>query len=622
MLRSKKRSENPIDNARYFWGGVFIVFVFSVLLVRIWYLQIYKYPYYSRISENNRVRRIDIPSARGAIYDRSGKLILGNRPFYDLVVIPQYLKDVDTTLTILSNLLHLSFEDLQKDMRRVRGQAKFIPVLLKANLSLDEVALIESQKPYLPGVDISIAPRRDYKEDSPPHLLGYIGEISSESLENLNEIEKENPYSMGDLVGKQGLELQWESLLRGKRGFKYIQVDALGRQSEVSENLGWKFEERPAEPGADLTLTIDSNLQRVAMEAFQGKQGAVIAMNPQNGEIYALVSAPGFDPAMYQEGISYEKWQALIQDPFKPLFDKTTGGTFPPASAYKTIVAMAALEEGIITPQSKYNCRGVFTLGNQPFRCHKRIGHGPLNLSEALMLSCDVYFYHLGVELGMDRIAKYAKAFGFGEELGLKLNKEQAGVIPTVDWWKRHFGSSPNKGDVPSLAIGQGANSVTPLQIASMYASIANGGKVWRPYLVRKATDPLGETVHEGKPELIRQIKIIKPRTFQFMRDYLLKVVSSPRGTGRRARVKGVTVAGKTSTAQVVSLNKNAKNSKSTKMQWLEHAIFAAFSPVEKAEIVVVVVSENDLIGMGGRSAAPVAQRILQAYWDAKKAGT
>jgi penicillin-binding protein 2 len=593
-----------------------MLLVLAVLLIRIWYLQIYMGDYYLQLSENNRVRRIEIPAPRGMLYDRFGKIMLGNRPFYDLVLIPQYVRGEEKTLRVVSNLLHIPFAELQQEMRRVRGQPKFLPVILKRNLSLHEVAIIEGQKTFLPGIDISIAPRRDYHEDSPPHILGYIGEISAESMKSLNQKDPNNPYLMGELVGKHGLELQWENLLRGKRGYKYIQVDALGRQTRFTDDMGWKFPINPAIPGVDLTLTIDMDLQQAATQAFQGKQGSVIVMNPKNGEIYALVSAPDFNPSMYQEGISIDKWQALVNDPFKPLFDKTSGGTFPPGSAYKLVVAIAALEEGIIKPGSTYFCPGVFTLGNQPFHCHKRQGHGTVNLVEALSGSCDVYFYHLGIELGMDRIAKYAKAFGLGQKLGLRLNREESGLIPTNDWWRKRFGFPPNKGDIPSLAIGQGANLVTPLQLASLYASIANGGKVWKPYIVKRASSSVGETLFEQTPELLREVSHVKPETLQLMREFLLQVVDH--GTGRRAQVPGVTVAGKTSTAQVVSLKKTS-NKKATRMQWREHAMFTAFSPVTDAEIVVAIVSENDISDRGGGySAAPVAQQILQVYWNKK----
>lgn len=619
MLGTKRYTDsNPIEEGRYAIGSIVILVLLSVLLVRIWYLQIYMGDHYLQISENNRIRRIEISASRGMIFDRFGKIILGNRPFFDLILIPQYVRNEEKTLRVVANLLHIPYSDLQAEMRRVRGQPKFLPVILKRNLSLHEVAIVEGQKSFLPGIDINIAPRRDYHDDSPPHILGYVGEISADAMKVLNHKDPKNPYMMGELIGKHGLELQWENLLRGKRGYKYIQVDALGRQSRSAEDMGWKFPVSQAVPGVDLTLTIDMNLQNVATRAFQGKQGSVIVMNPQTGEVLALVSSPDFNPAIYQEGISFDKWQALVNDPYKPLFDKTTGGTFPPGSAYKTIVAIAALEEGIITPNTTHFCPGVFTLGNQPFHCHKRQGHGTLNLLEALFLSCDVYFYHLGIELGMDRLAKYAKALGLGTKLGLNLNREEPGLVPTIDWWRKRFKSPPNKGDIPSLAIGQGANSATPIQLASVYAAIANGGKVWRPYIVKRASNSIGETVFEQKPELVREVGVIRPQTLALMRHFLQQVVEDPRGTGRRARVEGVTVAGKTSTAQVVSLKKTS-NVKATRMQWHEHAMFTAFSPAENAEIVVAVISENDVTGGGGVAAAPVAQQILQAYWDAKR---
>ncbi len=618
MRRGRKRSECPIDKRRFVFSGIAMLLMLSVLLIRLWYLQIYKGDYYMQISENNRIRRIEIPAPRGMIFDRFGGIILGNRPFFDLVLIPQYVHQEEKTLRVVANLLHVPLNELQQEVRRVRGQPKFLPVVLKRNLSLHEVAVIEGQKTFLPGIEINIAPRRDYHDYTPPHVLGYIGEISADSMKGMNQKEQDNPYMLGELVGKYGLEAQWESQLRGKRGYKYIQVDALGRQTRLNEDLDWKFPISPAVPGVDLTLTLDMELQKTAMQAFQGKLGSVIVMNPQNGEILALVSSPDFDPAIYQEGISFDKWQALINDPFKPLFDKTTGGTFPPGSAYKTIVAIAALEEGITNVKTTYSCRGVFNVGKQPFHCHKRQGHGAVTLADALLLSCDVYFYHLGIELGIDRIAKYAKALGLGQKLGIRLNREESGLIPSTEWWRKHFHSPPMKGDIPSLAIGQGANSVTPIQLANLFATIANGGRVWRPFLVKKATNAIGETVYEHKPELINEVPLIKPETFLLMRQLLQRVVEDPGGTGRRARVEGVTVAGKTSTAQVVSLKKTS-NSKATRMQWQEHAMFAAFSPVENAEIVVAVVSENDPVGGGGVAAAPVAQKILQAYWDRKR---
>ncbi|MBI2601950.1 MAG: penicillin-binding protein 2 [Deltaproteobacteria bacterium] len=618
-MLGRRHVDSPIEESRFITGSIFLVFLATMLLIRLWYLQIYRSEYYLRLSESNRIRRIEIPAPRGVIFDRKGRVILGNRPFFDLVLIPQYVNDEEKTLAIISQLLHLSITDLRRDARNSRGQPKFLPITLKRNLTIHEVAIIEAQKSFLPGVEINIAPRRDYKEDAPPHILGYVGEISPEELKARNEQEADNPYFPGELVGKHGLEAQWESLLRGRRGYKYIQVDAHGRQTRFAEDLGWKFPTKPAIPGVDLVLTLDMDLQREAINAFQGKYGAVVVMDPRNGEILAMVSSPSYNPEIYQEGISHDKWQALVNDPFKPLFDKTTGGAFAPGSVYKPVVALAALEEGIIRPEKTFPCHGVFTLGRDTFRCHNRWGHGLINLEQALVLSCDVYFYHLGVELGVDRIAKYAQALGLGKKLGVRLNKEEAGLVPTTAWRKQFYKTPFTLGDAPSLAIGQGANLLTPLQLASVYASIANGGKVWRPIIVKKASNHIGETIREHGPEQIQEVKVISAKSFRIIRHMLQAVVEDPRGTGRRVRVPGHTVAGKTGSAQVVSLKKARDRKEAMSMKWQEHALFAAFSPVENAEIVVAVVSENDPVAGGGREAAPVAQRIIKKYWESQE---
>ncbi len=617
-MKVRYSQETPRLESRFFFSSVVIVFVFCILCVRLWHLQIYRGDFYRNISENNRIRRIEIPAQRGLIFDRNGQIVLGNRPFFDLVFVPQYLKNRETTLKILSNLLQVPQNTFESMLKANAGRPKFLPITLKRNLSLHEVSIIESNKVFLPGIEVNIAPRRDYSDETPAHIVGYMSEISGKELKDRNEDSPGNPYLPGDLVGKQGLEAKWEHILRGERGYRYIQVDAFGRQSAATEQNTWELPVKSAVPGSDLTLTIDRDLQRAANAAFKGKYGAVVVLNPQNGEILAMISAPSYNPAIYQDGLTPDKWQALLADPYKPLFDKTTGGTFPPGSVYKPIVALAALSEGIVNPQSAYQCGGSFSLGKDVFHCYQRSGHGRVNLRTALMRSCDVYFYNLGIELGVDRLAKYAKAFGLGSKLGLNLNKEDPGLIPTTAAKKLIPNMSWTIGDTPLLAIGQSANLLTPIQIASVYASFANGGKIWRPYIVSKVTNFMGETVLEKKPELISQVDIIKPEHFALLRDILHTVVKE--GTGRNAQVEGVTVAGKTGSVQVVSLKKNRNQNSEVSMRWREHAMFAAFSPVENAEIAIAVVSENDYVGGGSTAAAPVAHKIINSYWQLKKA--
>ena len=612
------KHEDLLVDSRFLWASVSIFVITGILLLRLWYLQIYKGEYYQKISEKNRVRRIEIPAPRGVIYDRHGEVALGNRPYFDLVFIPQYVKDREATFKILSRLLHIPVSRFEKRLRATRGRPKFLPIHLKRNLSLHEVSTIESNKIFLPGIEVLVAPRRQYKPLTPPHMVGYLREVDPVTLQEHNKNHPDNPYLPGDLIGKQGLEYRWESYLRGKRGYRLIQVDAFGRQTHAFEKDGWEFPEVPAIPGADLELTIDLELQKIAKEAFNGKYGAVMAVNPQNGEILAAVSEPGFDPALMQQGLSNEDWQALTNNPFKPFLDKTTGGEFAPGSIYKPVVAMAALEEKVINLRTTFRCPGYFVLGNQILHCHNRTGHGLTNLKLAMMKSCDVFFYHVGVELGVERLAIYGRSLGLGQKLGGQLNAERPGLIPTSAWKQMTLRYPWIAGDTPNISIGQGYLLMTPIQMVNLYATIANGGTVWQPYLIKRITDHIGELVIQHKPKKIKEVDLISKQTFATMRRILREVVMNQEGTGKRAKVEGHTVAGKTGSVQVVSLKKN-RNQTDVSMRWKEHALFAAFSPVENAEISVIIVSQNDKQGGGGVAAAPVAKKIIEAYWKLKQ---
>jgi len=621
MKFSPKKRDTPVDVSRYAWGLAVIGCIFCVLLMRLWFLQIYKGESFREISSNNRLRKIEIPASRGAIYDRFGKLILGNRPFFDLVYIPQYVVEPKKTLQILSNILFVPESHFHSILQKNQSRPRFLPIVIMRNLTLHQVSTIQTHKLFLPGIEVETAPRRDYTTDTPPHVVGYISEIGAKKLETENSKTPENPYFPGDLVGRHGLEARWEHILRGQRGYRLIQVDAFGRQRQVSPEQSWNLPEEPAQPGADLTLTIDFELQKIVSSAFKGKNGAVVVLNPQTGEVLALLSEPGFDPAMYQEPLSYDQWDALLADPYKPLFDKTTGGSFPPGSVYKPVVALAGLQEGVIQPKTTHFCNGSFRMGADTFHCYKRTGHGTVDLAEALKKSCDVFFYNTGLSLGADRLAKYAMDLGLGSTLGFELNQEDSGLIPTTVWRRKQFKSGWNMGEIPVLAIGQGFNLLTPLQIASLYASIANGGIVWRPYIVQKVTDHVGKKLFEQKPFKHKTSAYISQENFQLLRDDLGQVVMDPRGTGHKANVPGISIGGKTGTAQVVNLSRYRHREKEVSKQWQEHAVFGAFSPVGKAneaEIAIAILSENDGTGGGGVASAPVAQKIIKGYWELK----
>ncbi len=619
-MRRIFEADRRIIESRFTWISAIFICVTAILWARVWFLQVYRGEYYRKIAENNRVQYLEIPAPRGLIYDRNGKPVLSNRPYSDLVFVPQFVTDIPKTFEVLGALLHQSPSSFEKRFEMSRGLPKYLPVVLKRNLTEHEIAAVLSNKIFLPGVDVAVAPRRDYLPDTPSHLVGYLSEINKKELEAQLKIDPKAPYRSGDLIGKQGLEARWEKYLRGIRGNRLIQVDAHGRQVDPADRTGINLPQENAIAGADLILTLDMELQRVAREAFRGKNGAVVVMNAQNGEILALLSEPGYDPTIYQTGMSVEKYRSLVQNPFKPFLDKTTGGVYMPGSTYKALVAIAALEEGIIDGEKTYFCPGHYTLGGQTFRCWEHSGHGTVNLRKALMKSCDTYFFNIGVDLGVDRMAKYAQLFGLGQKTGLGLNFEQPGLIPTTAWKKLTFRLPWSAGETPSVAIGQGAVGTTPIQLASLYATIANEGQIWRPFVVKKVVNSKGETILQQEPELIAKLDSIKPETYRLVKEGLKAVVMDPEGTGKNSAVDGVEIAGKTGSAQVVSLSKNSgKNQQDVSLTWREHALFTAFSPVDKPEIAVVIVSEHDKVAGGGRSAAPVAGKIFAAYYEFKK---
>lgn len=616
-MKVKVRNDRFLVESRFFWASIFLFVVSGGLLFRLWYVQVFRGEFYRSYSDRNRVKHVEISVPRGVIYDRHGEVVLGNRPFFDLVYIPQYGRDTDTTLRALSALLEVPVSRFEKRLRRFRGRPKFLPVVLKRNLNLHEVSIIDNNRIFLPGIEVKVDARRDYRQELPVHLLGYLRDVDPKTLKKNQDMYEDNPYVSGDLIGRQGLESRWEPFLRGRRGYRVIQVDAFGRKAKEFEGKSLDYSVKEAIPGSDLELTLDLELQKEVKKAFSGKNGAVVVLDPRTGEILAALSEPGFDPELMQSGLSRSEFRELTSNPYRPFLDKTTGGAFPPGSVFKPVVALAGLQEGKINMSTTVNCTGSFTLGNHTFYCHNRHGHGHVNLKKAMMKSCDVYFYQLGVELGVDTIARYAKSLGLGDKLGVKLNMERPGLIPTSDWKQHAFKFPWTVGDTPNVAIGQGYVLMTPIQIASLYSSIANGGHVYRPYIVKQVTNHVGNVEFTQEVDQIKFSSIISAENFKLMRGILRSVVMNPEGTGVRSQVPGHSVAGKTGSVQVVSLKKN-RNQTDVSMRWKEHAIFAAFSPVENAEVVVAVVSQNDSVGGGGKAAAPVAQKILAKYWQLK----
>ncbi|APJ04148.1 penicillin-binding protein 2 [Silvanigrella aquatica] len=617
MLDNRSKQESVSDpNRRNIIISCFLG-ITAAITARLWYLQIIKGSDFSVASARNRVREITRPAPRGLIYDRYSKILLSNRLFFDLIVIPQYLQNRPKTLSIVSDLFHIPIAQIERKLLESQANPKFVPVRIKRNLSLHEVATLESNKFFLPGVDVDSAPRRDYLGNESAHLFGYLGEVTSKELDILNSQVSSYQYRVGSIIGKAGIERKYERNLRGGEGREALLVDALGRlQPDSSLDIALNLS-RPAQRGNDVYLTIDSELQNVATEAFRNKNGAVCALNPNNGEILVYLSNPNYKLSMYQDGLTMEDWQNLRSNPFKPLLDKVTGGAYPPGSTFKIIVAIAALEEGLITPDRKFNCPGYFVLGNGRWKCWKHTGHGPVSMSTALQLSCDVYFYNVGNMVGIDRIAKWGRLFGLGERTGLDLNMELSGISPSTEWKLRTKGLPWLSGDTINASIGQGFNLCTPIQILNAFAAVSNGGILYKPHILKKIVDSQNKIIFEEKQTIIRQIKI-NPANLAVVKKGLQDVVEASDGTAKKARVEGFTVSGKTGTAQTSAL-KFTKGVKQDDIAFkaLDHAWFASYSPSDTPEIAVVVFSEYDG-GGGGANAAPIAQQIIEAYWRKK----
>ena len=587
--------------------AVLVIISFLVILIRVWYLQILKGEDFMGQSEQNRSRKISLPDYRGDIKDRRGKTLVNIRPSFSLYVTPEDAGDFSKSLGFLSELMEINKGKLWNDIRQ---SPSFKNVLIKRDINRKEIAYIEENKMLLPGIHIKVEPLRSYVyKDFASHILGYVGEVSKGEL----MASKFGRYEQGDMIGKNGLEKIYESNLKGKKGFKEIEVDASGRELKTLRKLSPKA-------GNSLVLTLDSRVQNrleKLMDEVSGKspvEGSVVVMKVQSGEIIAMVSKPSFDPNFFATGVSRKKWNNLVRDEKNPLQNRAVNGQYPPASTYKLVTAYAALSEKVVEPESTIFCPGYFRLGKRNYRCWKKRGHGKMNLHDALVQSCDVYFYTLGHRLGIDNLAKYANRLGLGELTGIELQGEKPGLVPSRQWKKRFKNEPWFPGETISASIGQGYNLVTPLQSVRMISTIANGGILIRPYLVKKIEDSDGKLIQEFFPVVNRNIGI-DSEVLKHLKEGLRGVVHEAHGTGHRARLKNVTVSGKTGTAQVVGMKASDEIDPEEEIPYSfrDHAWFVAFAPYEKPEVAVSVIIEHG--GHGGTTAAPIARKILETYF-------
>lgn len=580
-----------------------VTVVFVALFLRLWLLQIVRGPTYRIQSENNRIHLQDIPAFRGLIFDRLGELLVDNRPSFDLFIIPEDIQNRSQLLESLEVLIGISPEILGEKLHRETLKYPFRPVLIKRNLSVEELAVVETYSFNLAGVMVQVKPQRNYiNKEFASHLIGYLGEISESQLNSAHYLDSKP----GDLIGRYGVERAWEKHLSGFRGGEQVEVDAAGRKLKI-------ISRKPPVPGQNITLTIDKRLQLLAEKSLEGKKGAIVAMNPNNGEILAMASAPAFDPNLFIGGIGKSEWVRIVSNKDYPLQNRAISGQYPPGSVFKIVVALAGLEEGMIDPQEELFCNGTYTLGNHTYRCWRKQGHGKVSLHRALVESCDVYFYKIGKRLGVDKIASYAEMCGLGVPTGFELGSEREGLIPTNDWKLKRWGVPWQAGETISLAIGQSFTLVTPIQMAQLIGGVFGEGILYEPKVI-KSVGKDGKAVYEFRPKPIGRITA-KAENLALVRDALIGVVHEPHGTGSNARVKGITVAGKTGTAQVIALEKEKPDGKQEELppEFMDHAWFVAVAPAEKPVLALAVLVENG--GHGGSAAAPIAKELIRAYF-------
>jgi len=575
-----------------------------VLVVRLIFLQIVKGQEYRRMSLNNSIRLQSIDAPRGLIFDRHGNLLVDNRPSFDLYISLKDARPVEETLGRLAMHASLPRDELVERVAGVRGAAYYRPQLLKRDIGRDALAVVASHRYDMPGIDFQIQQLRNYINSGlAAHLLGYIGEINTKELEQ-DVFADSRP---GDLVGKFGIEKSLESYLRGERGGRQVEVNANGQVVRVLQTV-------PARSGYNVYLTIDRRLQQRAEELLQDQAGAVVALDPNSGEVLALASSPAFDQNDFITGLSRDKWNALINNPLRPLNNKAIQGEYPPASTYKIINAMAGLQEGVITENDVLFCPGHYRFGNRSYRCWRRGGHGSVDLNKALAESCDVYFYQVGQRLGIDRLAWYAKAAGLGARTGIELDHEGKGLVPTADWKKKRFGIAWQPGETLSVAIGQGFNLVTPLQMAVFTAAVANGGVRYKPTLVKRVVSGEGNEILDNTPRVVGRLPV-SAANLALVKKGLWEVVQGKRGTARIARLKNTDISGKTGTAQVVGREKLEESEEGTKVRkYKDHAWFVAYAPSEAPQIAIAVIVEHG--EHGSSAAAPVARELVKTYLE------
>ncbi len=606
--RIRKREQDPdiVRRARvllYVAMGAFLL-----LLGRLYWLQVARYEHYRELSENNRLRLRTVRAPRGLILDRKGRAIAETQGSFDLVCSPVDVSDIEGEIRFLAQIIEFDTDEdeVLEKIRKAKLTNPYSGITVARDLRFEQISVVEYNREYLPGFSVLVEPKRSYPFGAAfAHVLGYVGEVSQEELDRSGD----GRLTMGDIVGKYGLERLMDNVLRGVNGGRKVEVDAAGRDQRLVEEV-------PSRTGGTVYTTLDADLQTAAQEAMGNRAGAVIAIAPATGEVLAFYSAPAFDPNVFARGIRRAEWQALASDPRNPMQNKGLQGTYAPGSTVKPFLALAALEDGVQDRSRITLCPGTFRLGNRVFRCWKEKGHGAVDMYRAIVQSCDVYFYNLGLKLGPDRVAKLEKDAGLGTITGIDLPGERAGLVPDTEWKKRASKERWHDYESVILGIGQGAIHVTPLEMVLGYSALATGGEVMRPRVVSRVVTMDGKA-QVRPPEALRKVPW-RPENVEFLRKALAGVVNDY-GTGGAAKLPGIEVGGKTGTAQVASVKGKMIKSENLPYEIRDHAWFVGFAPVSDPKICVVAMVEHG--GHGGSAAGPVVKAVMQEYFRTRPTG-
>lgn len=606
-LKNLQREKN-LFAGRIAAGVIICLLMSGVLLYRLSSLQIQGHEYYTTRANDNRLRVVPVPPVRGLIFDRNGAVLAENRPAFGLEITPEQVEDMPALLAQVGSLIELTETDIQRFMDRVRRTPRYRGVPLRTHLTMEEVAQLEVNRHDLRGADVTAGLTRNYPmADEGAHIVGYVSGITEEDLQRIDSAS----YQGLGQIGKTGLERYYEDRLRGTPGARIIEANAFGRPLR-------EIDHRPGQAGQNLHLTIDAAVQAVAQEALGELNGAVVAIDPRNGEIIALVSKPGYEPHRFVEGIDAASYRNLLQDRNRPLFNRALQGQYPPGSTLKPAMAVAGLEHNVLTPEHREFCPGHMQLpgSTRLFRCWRRRGHGWMDMVAGVMQSCDIYFYQLALNLGIDQMHESMQQFGLGTTTGIDLPLESTGLMPSREWKRRTRGESWFPGETLIVGIGQGYTLTTPLQMAQMTARLAMRGKGFQPHLLRETMDPITQERVTMTPDALPPITLRNDKHWGSVVQAMIDTAHKPGGTALRIGEKApYLIAAKTGTAQVAALSQEdrvARTLENTPPRLRDHALFIAFAPADDPKIAIAVLAEH--AGSGSAVAAPVARKVMDQY--------